>query len=113
MTRILSSLSKSYNPLITAWNLLPQVQQFLEILKLKLFEEEDHLNEQNKTEEDTKAFAAWLANRTRSVAGGSNIRHTSTSNITPGRSIYAPTSGGRYVPTPVNTPNSSGRYTPA
>jgi hypothetical protein len=34
MTHILSSLPKSYNPLIMAWNFLPKAQQSLETLKL-------------------------------------------------------------------------------
>jgi len=38
MTQILSSLPKTYNLLITAWNLLPKEQQSLETLKLKLLE---------------------------------------------------------------------------
>jgi hypothetical protein len=63
MTCILSSPPKSYNPLVTTWNLLPKDQQSLETLKLKLLEEEERLKDQHKNKEDTKAFAAWSTNR--------------------------------------------------
>jgi hypothetical protein len=65
MTRILSSLPKIYNPLITAWNLLPKEQQSLELLKLKLLEEEERLTNQTATKDETKAFVVWSANRSR------------------------------------------------
>jgi hypothetical protein len=77
MTCILSSLPKVYNLLITAWNLLPKEQQTLELLKLKLLEEEELLIDQTSTEDDTKAFAAWSANRTCQMTPSDSRRNAS------------------------------------
>ena len=122
MTRILSSLPKSYNPLVTAWNLLPKDQQQLETLKLKLLEEEERLKDQHKSEEDTKAFAAW-SSQTRSRLGQRNqweITPSSSSSrnlpallANPGRSTFMPGTGGRQT-TPSTIPNAmpiSGSFT--
>jgi hypothetical protein len=111
MTRILSSLPKTYNPLITAWNLLPKAQQSLETLKLKLLEEEECLNDQNKVKEETKAFTAWSLSRTRNTNAGISGRHVPASTLPSGRNLYASGSGERHVP-PINVYNvltSSGR----
>ena len=122
--RILSSLPKSYNPLVTAWNLLPKDQQSLETLKLKLLEEEECLKDQHKIDKDTKAFATWSVNKPRqsqrnqwetsgpSESGGRN----SLGNFAnPGRNNYTPGTGGRPATLstlPSVTP-TSGRYVPS
>jgi hypothetical protein len=85
MTRILNSLPKVYNPLITAWNLLPKEQQSLELLKLNFLEEEEQLTNQSSTEDDTKAFAAWSATCSRQHTLGTNGRIVSNSNNTSNR----------------------------
>ena len=78
MTRILSSLPKIYNLLIMAWNLLPKEQQSLELLKLKLLEVEERLIDQTAAEDETKAFTAWSANRSRPHPPGNSGRVSAT-----------------------------------
>jgi hypothetical protein len=99
MTRILSSLPKVYNPLITAWNLLPKEQQTLELLKLKLLEEEERLTDQTSMEDNTKAFAAWSANHTRQTTPGNNGRNAPGNISNRGQQqVYTPGISGSHHP---------------
>jgi hypothetical protein len=98
MTRILSSLPKIYNPLITAWNLLPKEQQTLELLKLKLLKEEERLTDQTSTEEETKAFAAWSANRIQTPSGGSGARYVPGYNNVISQGPYLFGTNSSYTP---------------
>jgi hypothetical protein len=75
MVRILGSLPKVYGHFVTAWNMLPQAQQSLELLKQRLLEEEERLKEQEIDEEETKAFAAWSNNRAKANSFNSNGRN--------------------------------------
>jgi hypothetical protein len=98
MTRILGSLPKVYNPLITAWNLLPKEQQTLELLKLKLLEEEERLTDQTSMEEETKAFAAWTQNRTRAPSAGTSGRHLPGHNNVINRGPHPSGNNTTYIP---------------